>query len=170
MRSERSGGQRHQDEATLTNNRDKDRIDRWGDERVDEPGQPEATGERKDARRLAIVAARAADDKGARDVVIMEVGDVLVLADHFVVASGANDRQVKAIVDEVEGRVAGAGLGKPLRVEGLDGRRWVLLDYGDVVVHVFLQEVRDYYELERLWGDVPRVDWRAPVVVSSHHS
>lgn len=99
--------------------------------------------ERDDARRLAIVAARAADDKGAEDVVILEVGDVLVVADEFVVASAANDRQVRAIVDEVERQVVEAGLAKPLRVEGRDERKWVLLDYGDVVVHVFLREVRE---------------------------
>lgn len=122
--------------------------------------------DRAEARRLAIVAAQAADDKGARDPVILEVGDVLVLADHFVVASAVNDRRVKAIVDDVERRVADAGLGKPLRVEGVDTRQWVLLDYGDVVVHVFLQEIRDYYDLERLWSDVPRVDW-SPTPVRS---
>lgn len=109
-----------------------------------------------------MVAARAADDKGAEDVVILEVGDVLVVADEFVVVSGANDRQVKAIVDEVERRVFDAGLSKPLRVEGRDERRWVLLDYGDVVVHVFLREARLFYELERLWGDVPRLEWATP--------
>jgi ribosome-associated protein len=118
--------------------------------------------ERDDARRLAIVAARAADDKGAEDVVILEVGDVLVVADEFVVASAPNDRQVRAIVDEVERQVADAGLSKPLRVEGRDERKWVLLDYGDVVVHVFLREVREYYELERLWADVPQVEWATP--------
>jgi ribosome-associated protein len=118
--------------------------------------------ERDDARRLAIVAARAADDKGAEDVVILEVGDVLVVADEFVVASATNDRQVRAIVDEVERQVAEAGLSKPLRVEGRDERKWVLLDYGDVVVHVFLREVRDYYELERLWADVPQIEWNTP--------
>jgi ribosome-associated protein len=105
------------------------------------------------------VAARAADAKGARDVVILEVAEVLVVADEFVVASAPNDRQVKAIVDEVERQVGEAGLAKPLRVEGLDDRHWVLLDYGDVVVHVFLEETREYYELERLWSDVPRVAW-----------
>lgn len=115
--------------------------------------------ERQEARRLATVAARAADDKGAENVVILEVGDVLVVADEFVIASATNDRQVKAIVDEVERRVTEAGLSKPLRIEGRDERRWVLLDYGDVIVHVFLQEARDFYELERLWADVPRVDW-----------
>jgi ribosome-associated protein len=118
--------------------------------------------ERDDARRLAIVAARAADDKGAEDIVILEVGDVLVVADEFVVASAPNDRQVRAIVDEVERQVAEAGLSKPLRVEGRDERTWVLLDYGDVVVHVFLREVREYYELERLWADVPQIEWATP--------
>lgn len=109
------------------------------------------------------MAARAADGKGARDVVILEVADVLVVADEFVIASAPNDRQVKAVVEEVERQVAEAGLGKPLRVEGADERRWVLLDYGDVVVHVFLDEVRAYYELERLWRDVPTVDWAEPL-------
>jgi ribosome-associated protein len=98
--------------------------------------------------------------------VILEVADVLVVADEFVIASAGNDRQVKAIVEEVERRVAEAGLSKPLRVEGLDDRHWVLLDYGDVVVHVFLDETRSYYELERLWADVPRVAWAE--AVSTH--
>ena len=105
------------------------------------------------------MAARAADAKGARDVVILEVGDVLVVADEFVIASAPNDRLVKAVVDEVERVVAEAGHPKPLRVEGLDDRHWVLMDYGDVVVHVFLDETRHYYELERLWADVPCVEW-----------
>lgn len=117
---------------------------------------------------MAVVAARAADAKGADDVVILEVGDVLVVADEFVIASAANDRLVRALVDEIERQVADAsdviGNTKPLRIEGRAERRWVLMDYGDVVVHVFLQEVRDYYELERLWGDVPRVEWAQPAL------
>lgn len=121
-----------------------------------DPGQ-----ERAEARRLAITAARAADGKGAEDVVILEVGGVLTVVDEFVVASAPNDRQVRAVVDEVERAVAEAGLAKPLRVEGRNERKWVLLDYGDVVVHVFLREVREYYELERLWSDVPRLEWSA---------
>jgi ribosome-associated protein len=120
--------------------------------------------EREDARRLAIVAAQAADSKGAQDVLILEVAGVLTVVDEFVVASAASDRQVRAVVDEVERQVAEAGLTRPLRVEGRDERKWVLLDYGDVVVHVFLREVRQYYELERLWGDVPRVEW-APALM-----
>jgi len=117
------------------------------------------TNERAAARDLAMVAARAADAKGAHDVVVLEVGDVLVVADEFVIASASNDRLVKAIVDDVERLVADAGFSRPLRVEGVDDRHWVLIDYGDVVVHVFLDETREYYELERLWGDVPRLEW-----------
>jgi ribosome-associated protein len=113
-----------------------------------------------------VAAARAADAKGASDVVILEVGDVLVVADEFVIASASNDRLVKAIVDEIEREVAETpgldGNQKPLRIEGRNERRWVLMDYGDVVIHVFLQEVRDYYELERLWADVSRVEWAVP--------
>jgi ribosome-associated protein len=122
-------------------------------------GKLTGRNDRAAARELAIVAARAADAKGARDVVILEVGDVLVVADEFVIASAPNDRQVRAIVDDVERRVGEAGFGRPLRVEGLDDRHWVLMDYGDVVVHVFLDETREYYELERLWSDVPRLAW-----------
>jgi ribosome-associated protein len=120
------------------------------------------TNERAAARDLAMVAARTADAKGAHDVVVLEVGDVLVVADEFVIASASNDRLVKAIVDDVERLVAEAGFSKPLRIEGLDDRHWVLIDYGDVVVHVFLDETREYYELERLWGDVPRLEWAQP--------
>lgn len=87
---------------------------------------------------------------------------MLVVADEFVVVSASNDRLVKAIVDDVERAVAEAGHGRPLRVEGLDDRHWVLMDYGDVVVHVFLDQTRDYYELERLWSDVPRLGWAEP--------
>lgn len=94
-----------------------------------------------------------------RDVVVLEVAEVLALCGWFVIASGTNDRQVKAIVDEVELQVTAAGGPKPKRIEGLADRQWVLMDYGDVVVHVFQQEVREFYDLERLWADVPRVDW-----------
>jgi ribosome-associated protein len=123
--------------------------------------------DRASARDLAVVVARAGDAKGASDVVVLEVGDVLVVADEFVIMSASNDRLVKAVVDEVAHAVREAGAGSPLRVEGLDDRHWVLIDYGDVVVHVFLAETREYYELERLWGDVPRLDWREPAASRS---
>jgi ribosome-associated protein len=87
---------------------------------------------------------------------------VLSIVDWFVVTSASNTRLVQTLADEVEAALKADG-GGPLRVEGYDDAAWVLLDFGDVVVHVFLDDVRSYYELERLWGDVPRLDWeRAP--------
>ena len=111
------------------------------------------------ASTMAAVAARAAADKQAQDTVVLEVGQVLAITDHFVIASGSNVRQVRTIAEEVERQVKEAGGPGPLRAEGLDDARWVLLDYGDFVVHVFLDEVRRYYDLERLWADAPRLPW-----------
>ncbi len=104
-------------------------------------------------------AARAASAKGGEDTLIIDVGDVLAITDAFVITSGRNSRQVKTIAEEVEARLRGDGGITPLRVEGLGDSQWVLLDYGDLVVHVFLDETRAYYDLERLWADAPRVAW-----------
>lgn len=106
-----------------------------------------------------MVAARAADAKQGRDVVVLEVGKILALCEWFVITSAANDRQVRAITEEIERRVHEAGGPKPLRIEGLADLHWVLMDYGDIVVHVFQHETREYYDLERLWSDVPHLDW-----------
>jgi ribosome-associated protein len=114
-------------------------------------------------RDWAVLAARAADDKLGVDTVVLDVGDVLAVTDLFVITNGSNARQVKAIVDEVERKIAEAGGPRPLRVEGLDTLEWVLLDYGPFVVHVFDAEQRSFYRLERLWGDRPRLDWKQPV-------
>jgi ribosome-associated protein len=111
------------------------------------------------ASSMAAIAARAAADKQAHDTVLLEVGHVLAITDHFVIASGTNPRQVRTIVDEVEKQVKDQAGPGPLRIEGLDDARWVLMDYGDFVVHVFLDEVRRYYDLERLWADAPRLAW-----------
>jgi ribosome-associated protein len=110
-----------------------------------------------------VLAAEAASSKMGTDPVILDVGDVLSITDHFVIVSGANTRQVRTIAEEIERQITDAGGPKPLRTEGLDDLRWVLLDYGAFVVHVFLQEAREYYELERLWSDVPRVDFQASI-------
>jgi ribosome-associated protein len=108
-----------------------------------------------------VTAARAAAGKVGRDTVVLEVGSVLAITDAFVITSGSNVRQVRTIAEEVEAKVAQAGGPRPLRVEGLDDASWVLLDYGDFVVHVFLDEVRRYYDIERLWADAPRLEWEA---------
>jgi ribosome-associated protein len=90
---------------------------------------------------------------------VLDVGEILAITDAFVITSAGNSRLVKAVVDDVEFQVAQAGGPKPRRVEGLDQLEWVLMDYGTFVVHVFLDETRRFYELERLWADVPRLAW-----------
>lgn len=119
-----------------------------------------------ESREVAIAAARAAAAKQATDVVILDVHEVIVITDFFVIATGTSDRQVKTIVDEVEKALRDRGI-KPVRREGETEGRWVLLDYVDAVVHVFAQEERDYYSLERLWSDAPRVNWEEPDAASS---
>lgn len=106
-----------------------------------------------------IIAARAADAKGGTDTVVLDVGDVLAITGTFVITSAGNSRLVRAMVDEIEAEVKAAGGPSPLRVEGRDRHEWVLVDYGDFVVHVFKDETRRFYELERLWADVPRIPW-----------
>jgi ribosome-associated protein len=105
------------------------------------------------------VAARAAWDKGGEDSLILLVGEVLPITDAFVITSGSNPRQVRTIVEEVEEQVKRAGGPDPLRIEGLDDARWVLMDYGDFVVHVLLQEAREFYRLEQLWADAELWPW-----------
>jgi ribosome-associated protein len=106
-----------------------------------------------------LVAARAADSKSGERTTILAMGELLGLTDAFVITSGRNTRQVKTIVDEVERQVKGVGDRRPVRVEGLDDAGWVLMDYGDFLVHVFLDEVRDFYDLEHLWIGARRVEW-----------
>lgn len=107
---------------------------------------------------LAKVAAFAADSKKAADVVLLDLSAKTDVCDYFLICSGENARQVDAIVDEVREKVsANCGI-SPLSCEGREGLSWVLVDYGSVVVHVFRRETRDFYRLETLWGDAPRVD------------
>ncbi len=108
---------------------------------------------------LAVCAARAASDMKASDVVVLDVGTLLSITGYFVIASASNPRQVRAVVDDVEAKVK-AELGRsPVRTEGVREQQWTLIDYGDVVVHVFLESVREFYEIERLYMDAPRLDW-----------
>ena len=104
-------------------------------------------------------AARAAASKTDESTVVLDVGDVLSITGWFVITSGSNTRQVRTIAETVEERVAEIGGPKPLRIEGLDSSQWVLMDYGDFIVHVFMEETRAFYDLERLWRDVPTVKW-----------
>ncbi len=108
----------------------------------------------EEAIRMATIAAQAASAKLADDVVVIDVSEQLVITDCFVVASASNDRQVNAIVDEVEEKMRSAGY-KPARREGTRAGRWVLLDFVDIVAHIQHQDERNFYALDRLWRDCP---------------
>jgi ribosome-associated protein len=112
---------------------------------------------------LVHTAARAASDKLAQQIIAFDVSEQLAITDAFLLASAGNERQVKAIVDEVEDKLREIGA-KPIRREGLRDGRWVLLDYGDIVVHVQHEEERSFYALERLWRDCPSIALPADVV------
>jgi ribosome-associated protein len=94
-----------------------------------------------------------------QDVVVLDVGAIISITEYFVIASGSNTRQVKTIVETIEQALREQADAKPRAEEGRAEGSWVLLDYGDIVVHVFLDETREYYGLDRLWADAPRVDW-----------
>jgi ribosome-associated protein len=100
-------------------------------------------------------AVRAASEKKAKDIAVVDVGEFLAITDHFLICSAPSERQVKTISDEIE-RVLSSEKRKPIRREGSPEGGWILLDYGDFVVHVFSDEMRTYYDLERLWKDAPR--------------
>lgn len=113
-------------------------------------------GKSSDSKATAIAAANIAMDKKAKDVIILELKALTIIADYFVICSGTSTTQVRAISEAVS-----EGFGKkrrPIGVEGLNNSRWVLMDYGDVIIHVFEQETRDYYQLEKLWLDAPRIE------------
>jgi ribosome-associated protein len=107
----------------------------------------------------ARIAAHAADDKKGEDVIVLDVAEIMGIVDAFVIVHGSNSRLVRAIVDEVKTQMLDRAGVKPRSVEGLDDMSWVLLDYGDLIVHVFLAETREFYGLERLWADAPRIVW-----------
>ena len=104
----------------------------------------------------ALEAARAADEKLGEATVVLAMGALLGVTDAFVITHGRNSRQVRTLVDEIERRVKETSGRSPRAVEGLRDLRWVLMDYGDFLVHVFQDEARRYYDLERLWGNAPR--------------
>lgn len=114
------------------------------------------------ALNLARTIAAAADEMGGDQVEAFQVTEILSICDIFVIVSASNTRLVGAIAHEVEEQVQILHDRKPSAVEGLDGRRWVLMDYGDVILHVFLDEERTFYRLERLYSDAPRVDLALP--------
>ena len=105
----------------------------------------------------AVLAARVADDKLGEDTVVLDMRELLDVTDAFVITAGRNTRQVRTIVEEVERELKSSVGRAPWAVEGLQDLTWVLMDYGDFLVHVFRQDARAYYDLEHLWGDAPRL-------------
>ena len=113
-----------------------------------------------DALRIAKIAAQAADEKQATDVIVLDVGEILAITDLFVVASAGNKRQVRTISDAITDAVRTQTGRSPLSSEGVTEQQWILIDYGSVVIHIFDDETRRFYEIERLYRDVPAVSWR----------
>ncbi|MBP0982075.1 MAG: ribosome silencing factor [Oscillospiraceae bacterium] len=98
------------------------------------------------------------DNKKGEDVRVLHIGTLTTIGDYFVVATGNSTTQVKAFADEVDEKMSAEGL-EPKRIEGYNTASWILMDYDDVIVHLFLRETREFYALERLWGDAPEIDW-----------
>lgn len=123
-------------------------------QRADIAGRP-AEGEEYEK---LLTAARAASDRKAIDMVALDIRKIASFAEFFLICSGTSTRQVQAIADEVQERLRTERGSRPLHVEGYEKSEWILMDYGDVIVHVFVQESRDFYRLERLWRDAERVE------------
>lgn len=116
-----------------------------------------------ESKELAIALARALDAKKAQDVRVLHVEDLTTVTDYFVIATGTSTTHVAALADEAEFQLGRQGANL-LRSEGHDGKRWILLDYGNVIVHVFTKEAHDFYDLEHLWADaapLPESEWQA---------
>src|ERR1700744_2024614 len=113
----------------------------------------------KNGRDIAIFSARTADDKKAEDIVIYDVRGITDVTDYFVIATAHSRSQVRAIVESIKKDLKTLDIRK-MGQEGHEGGSWVLIDYTDCVVHVFSPELREYYSLESLWGDAPKVDWK----------
>lgn len=120
------------------------------------------TGAAPDAAERAIVAATSAATKSGHEIVVLDVGPIISIIECFVLVSATNTRQVRTIVDDVEQSLREHDGSKPIGIEGRDDYHWVLLDYGDIVVHVFLDETRAFYDLDRLWADARRIPFEEP--------
>jgi len=113
----------------------------------------------RESRSAAVECARIADARRGKDIVVLHIEDKILVTDYFVIASAANKRQIQAIAFDVRERLREAGY-REVRIEGYEEASWVLVDCGPVVVHVFREDLRSYYDLELLWGDAPKVSWK----------
>jgi len=134
----------------------------WGNGRRNRfPGNKRAGGrlakkKEPDSRARALLCINASLEKKAKELVILNVSGISSFADYFILCSGTSDRQVRAIAAAIQENVKKAGM-LPLGVEGEAGGKWILLDYDDVIIHIFLESVRTFYDLERLWSETPRM-------------
>ena len=126
---------------------------------VKKSSKPEA-GADLAARGVAVEVARMADRMRGRDITVLYVEELIFVTDYFVIASGRNKRQIQAMAREVRDFLAKEAGYQHVHVEGLDEAGWVLIDAGPVIVHVFSEDLRGYYDLELLWGDAPEIEWR----------
>ncbi len=108
------------------------------------------------SKKKAIKAAKIAIDKKAKDIVVLELKDLSTITDYFIICSGENPAQIKAIAETIKDNFSKNKI-SPIGIEGLDFARWVLVDYGDIIIHIFSEETRAFYELEKLWIDAPRI-------------
>jgi ribosome-associated protein len=110
-------------------------------------------------RQLAAIAAQVCDDKKAKDIVVLDVGKITTISDYFIVCSTTNERQARAIADELRKTMKDMGI-REMGVEGMEDARWVLQDFGYIVVHVFHETQREFYDIEGLWADAKQVRWK----------
>jgi ribosome-associated protein len=117
----------------------------------------------------AALISRIATDRKAMDVVVLDMRDASSITDYFLICSGGSERQVRAIADAIDEQLEPSGIAS-LGVEGYHEGHWILMDYGDVIVHVFSEDTREYYDLERLWANAPKIDLTAEIAsVAPHH-
>ena len=127
--------------------------------KVDTSGTTDAIATDEKALELAIAIANAADDRKAEDITILQVGDASYLADYFVIVTGFTNVQVRAIARSIESTIETEHGRSPLRTEGTEEGKWVIYDYGEVIVHIFQPREREYYDLEAFWGHVQQVEF-----------
>ena len=121
------------------------------------------------AEEKAALMSRIATDRKAMDVVVLDMRDASSITDYFLICSGGSERQVRAIADAIDEQLEPSGIAS-LGVEGYHEGHWILMDYGDVIVHVFSEDTREYYDLERLWANAPKIDLTGEIAsVAPHH-
>ena len=102
--------------------------------------------------------AKIADEKKAQDIVVLDISKLTFIAEYFVICTGINERQLQTIADEIKAKLKKRSI-QNIGIEGYNEAKWILMDYGDVIVHLFSKEMRSFYDLELLWGDAPKVTW-----------